>query len=327
MLDQLLAFCRVVEEESFTRAARVLHRSQPAVTKQVARLEQDLGMLLLDRKGRQVSPTASGRLVYTYAKRVSTTISDLEVLVRDMHTPGHGHVWVGSVTALSVYTLPPLLAAFTTRWPKVRLHVRTGQIQETVERVLTNDVDVGFVTVPVSHSGLIATPLFRDPVVLVASPALARDLPRPLPLSDLGHLPQVGYQAPSRFRSFVDAALEQAGVSPEVSLEFDSQEAVVTMVGLGFGAAFVPLSTVKAALASGALVALPVEGLADLARTTCLITPRDTPRPPATRAFLAMALDHLFSPDDDGTWTVGAHCPLPPSWPQAGERTGRANTR
>ncbi len=327
MLDQLLAFCRVVEEESFTKAARVLHRSQPAVTKQVARLEQELGMLLLDRRGRQVSPTASGRLVYTYAKRVSTTISDLEVLVRDMHTPGRGHLWVGSVTALSIYTLPPLLAAFTSRWPKVRLHVRTGQIQETVERVLTNDVDIGFVTVPISHSGLIATPLFRDPVVLVASPALARNLPSPLPLSALSQLPQVGYQAPSRFRSFVDAALEQAGVSPEVALEFDSQEAVVTMVQLGFGAAFVPLTTVRQALDAGSLVALPVAGLADLARTTCLIAPKDAPRPPAVLAFLAMTLDHLFSPDDDGTWTVGTHWPLPPFWPQAGERVRRANIR
>ncbi len=325
MLDQLLAFCRVVEEESFTKAARLLRRSQPAVTKQVARLEQDLGLLLLDRTGRQVTPTAAGRLVYSYAKRVSTTVSDLEVLVRDMHTPGRGHVWVGSVTALSVYTLPPLLAAFTARWPEVRLHVRTGQIQETVGRVLTNDVDVGFVTVPVAHSGLISTPLFRDPVVLVASPALAQGLPSPLPLSGLARLPQVGYQAPSRFRSFVDAALEQAGVSWHVTLEFDSQEAVVTMVTLGFGAAFAPLSTVRQALASHALVALPVEGLGDLARTTCLIIPRDPPRPPAIRAFLALALDHLFTPEADSTWEMGASCPLPPLPPQAGERVLRAN--
>lgn len=296
VLDELLAFCRVVEEESFTKASQLLHLSQPAVTKQVARLEEELGIRLLDRRGRKISPTPAGRLVYAYAKRITTTAGDLLTAVQDMNSPGHGDVWVGCVTTIGVYTLPPLLAAYTQSWPDVRVHVKTGQIQETMERVLHNDVDVGFVTVPVSHPDLVTTPLFRDPVVLVASPTFARGLPLPMNVKDLAQVPLVAYQASSRFRTFTDAALEQRGVIPQVVMEFDSHEAVVTMVSLGFGAALVPKSSVEASLRAGTLNRIDVEDLGDLARTTALILRKDTHKTPAIKAFLAQTLDLLFHP-------------------------------
>ena len=298
MLELLEAFCRVVEEASFTRAARQLHRSQPAVTKQVARLEETLGTRLLDRRLRRITPTSEGRLVYAYAKRVTTSAADLVAAVKDIHTPDRGDVWVGCVTPLALYTLPPLLARFSRVWPDVRLHVKTGGIEETVERILSNDVDVGFVTMPAAHPEIVATPLFRDPIVLVASPRFAQTLALPLTPQDLSRIPFVAYQATSRFRAFVDSALEREGVLPQVTMEFDSHEAVITMVTLGYGAALVPLSAARATLASGSLVEVDAPGLAGLSRVTSLIVRRDAHRTPALKSFLTLTLDTLLEGTD-----------------------------
>lgn len=298
MLELLEAFCRVVEEASFTRAARRLHRSQPAVTKQVARLEEILGMRLLDRRLRRITPTSQGRLVYAYAKRVTTSAADLIAAVNDIHAPDRGDVWVGSVTPLALYTLPPLLARFSRVWPDVRLHVKTGGIQETVERILSNDADVGFVTTPVVHPELVTTPLFRDPIILVASPRFAETLTTPLSPEALSRIPFVAYQAQSRFRAFVDAALEVEGVLPQVAMEFDSHEAVITMVTLGYGAALVPCSAAEPALRSGALVEVEAAGLKGLSRVTSLILRHDGHRTPALKSFLTLTLDTLLQATD-----------------------------
>jgi len=294
VLEELEAFCRVVEEASFTAAARRLHLSQPAVTKQVARLEQRLGLRLLDRRARQIQPTSQGRLVYAYAKRVTTSVIDLLATVKDINSPGKGDVWVGSVTTIALYTLPPLFARYTARWPDVRLHVKTGQIQDTLDRVLHNDVDIGFVTVPVIHTDLITAPLFEDPIDLVASPAFAKKIPSPLSTRDLSQVPFVAYQTSSRFRAFVDAALEKEGVLPQVVMEFDSHEAVITMVSLGFGVALVPRSSVRGHVERGTLIRIDADVIRHLSRTTSLIMRQDAHRSPALLSFLGLTLDMLL---------------------------------
>ncbi len=86
----------------------------------------------------------------------------------------------------------------------------------------------------------------------------------------------ISYQAPSRFRTFVDSMLEQHGVFPNVTMEFDSHEAVKLMVELGFGVAMVPKSAVQDDLDTGRLVLLRVDGLSEISRTTSLVMRKDT---------------------------------------------------
>lgn len=288
VLQQLLTFCRVVEEGGVTRAARSLNLTQPTVSKQIRQLEEACGLPLLVRRGRGIRLTPAGEVLYTYARRIVATVKECESVLQSMATPGRGHVHVGCVTTVGLFTLPEILAEFRRLYPEVRLQVRTGQIQETVDRVLHGEVDVGLITVPVSHPEVVCEPLFEDEVVLVASPGQAQALPDPLPLPMLGVLEMIGYQAPSRFRSYVDGVLAQHGIHLRLVMEFDSHEAVKTMVGLGFGAAFVPRSAVRRELQEGTLVVLRVQDLPRIQRTTSLILPRRARLSPAVARFVAV---------------------------------------
>lgn len=289
LLQQLITFCRVVEAGSFTRAAELLNLTQPAVTRQVAALEAEFGEPLLDRQGRHFRLTRAGEIVYAHARRAVALVDSARRQVEALNHPEQGQVSIACVTTTGLFTLPGLLAAFTRQYPAVRVRVWSGKIAAVMDRVLDGESDLGLVTMPVTHPRLESVPLFQDRVVLVASPARAADLPQPLTLLDLAGLEMIAYQAPSRFRTLIEAQLESVGIYPQVAMEFDSHEAVKTMVLLGYGVAMVPESTVRSELEAGTLVELRVEGLPAMHRTTCMLLRRDPhPRPRAVENFIRL---------------------------------------
>jgi DNA-binding transcriptional LysR family regulator len=292
-LEQLLALCAVVEEGGFTQAAERLRVSQPTVSKQIASLEAELGPALLERDRRQRLLTEAGEVVYACGRRIRAALEECQTALEALGEPGRGHVSVACVTTIGQFTLPQLLARFSQEYPLIRLRVRSGEIQETVDRVVRGEADVGLVTVPVSNPKVRCWPLFRDDVLLIAAPQFRFDR---LPLAMLGQFEMIGYQAPSRFRSFVDGILEQHGVHLDLVMEFDSHETVRNMVRLGLGLAFVPRSAVREDLAAGTLKAVEVEGLPRIHRTTSLIARRDVRWTPAVERFVATTLSTLREP-------------------------------
>lgn len=284
LLQHLETFCRVVEEGGVTAAAQALNMSQPAVTKQLRALEDDMKSRLLERKGRRPQLTPAGELVYDYAKRVQQLIRECRTGVEGLEQPGKGLVTIGAVLTLALFTLPELLADYTRRNPLVKVHVKTGTIHQTVQMLLRGDIDLGFVTSPVNHDEVETIPLFRDPVVVVSGPK--SQLPKELTVAHLNRLPMISFQKASKFRAYLDYVLEQYGIHPNIIMEFDSHEAVKTMVALGFGIAMIPYSSVREDVAQGRLVTLTAEGLPDISRMTCLLLRRERNHPPAVTAFV-----------------------------------------
>ncbi|MFS8524627.1 MAG: LysR family transcriptional regulator [Limnochordales bacterium] len=293
LLQQLITFCTVVDEGGFTRAADVLSMSQPAVSKQVKTLEQKLQAELLVRTGRQVSLTPAGELVYSYAKRIIHTVEELHGALENLSVPGYGRLSIGSVSTVAMFTLPELLGVYTREHPLVTVHVRTGTVDEVMQMVLRNEIDIGLVTVPLTHELLHTIPLFRDRILLVASPGTpwaGRSVVKP---QELAQMPMIAYQRESKFRAYVDASFQAAGITPDVIMEFDSHEAVKAMVAAGFGVAMMPSSAVADDIEEGALVELKIAGFEELARITSLIIRRDRHQSPPVRAFLDL-VRHTF---------------------------------
>ncbi|MEW8977467.1 MAG: LysR family transcriptional regulator [Symbiobacterium sp.] len=288
LLQHLITFCRVVEEGSFTRAAQVQNLTQPSVTKQVGALEDYLQVQLFTRQGKQVHLTPAGELVYDYARQVLHLVQQCEAAVRELRSPGSGSVTVGCVHTIGLFTLPDLLAEFVREHPKVKINVRTGNNRETVAMLLHGEVDVGLTTTPQIHERILAVPLFEDPLVVVASPGFAANLPPVLADSDLARLPFIGYVRGARFRMTIDQILEEMGIQPNFVMEFDNHEAIKTMVALGFGVAIEPVSAVQRELDSGRLVPLTVPGLPRSSRTTSVILRRGERRSAAVNAFLEL---------------------------------------
>ena len=290
LLQQLNTFCRVVEEGSFTRAAAQLNLSQPAVTKQVAALEESLETELIQRTGKHLTLTAAGDVVYHYAKRIERLVLDLHQSVQELQAPDAGHITIGAVLTIGLFTLPDILADYSALYPAVKVHVRTGTIGDVVQHQLHHELDIGLVTMPVVDERILAYPLFDDPVLVVCAPRNRLGVQDSITLGELGRLPLIGYQKPSRFRASMDQVLEECGIRPNVTMEFDSHEAVKTMVALGFGLALVPASAVREEMANGKLAVLRVDGLPPIRRTTTLLVLKDRPHSPAVDRFVALTV-------------------------------------
>jgi DNA-binding transcriptional LysR family regulator len=291
-LQQLQTFNRVAEEGSFTRAAEVLNLSQPAVTRQVAALEAEFGVALIERSGRSFHLTQAGEIVLSYGREISGLAQRVHDEVASLSNPERGQVSVACVTTVGLFTLPRLILEYRRIHPDVRMRVWSGRVAGVLDRLLDGSSDLGLFSSPVMHPRLVSVPLFDDPVVPVAAPQVAQSLPDPLPLERLAELDLIVFEAPSRFRTLVDAALEGAGVYARVAMELDSHEAVRTAVSLGYGVALVPREAVTAELDSGTLVQLDVVGLPPIIRTTSLVLRRRDPgRLPAVTNFISLILD------------------------------------
>lgn len=291
LLQQLTTFARVVELGSFTRAGELLNLSQPAVTRQVAALEEEFGAPLIERSGRGIAVTPAGQVVYRYARRIAALVERARLDVMSLSHPERGQVSVAAVTTVGLYTLPTLLAEFRERYPQVRFQVWSGRTDGVLDRLLEGRADVGLVSAPIAHPRLECMPLFDDPVVLVAAPALAARLPNPLPLERLAEIDMILYQSPSRFRTLVEAALEAAGAYPHIAMEFDSHEAVRSAALAGYGVGVVPFEAVQDEIAAGSLVRVQVDGLPEIKRTTCLVQRRGASPPSAVENFVRLTLD------------------------------------
>jgi DNA-binding transcriptional LysR family regulator len=285
LLSWFRTFVRVIEAGGLTRAAEQLALTQPAVSKQLRALEEAFHTRLVVRRGRRVVPTATGEALYHYAKRILALLDQAFDAVSQLERPGEGEIQLGAVSTVAVSTLPQVLSAFTSRFPRMRVRVRIGEIQDNLDALIRGDVAVSVMTVPIVHPQVDSIPLFDDPVRLVIAPERAAFLPRPVRLLDLAEMDFISYERPSRFRSFVDGALEQHGLIPRVMMEFNSHEVVKTMVKSGLGVAMVPDSVVREDIAQGALVSLEVADFPTIARTTSLILLKD---PPVSGALMAL---------------------------------------
>ncbi|SMC04522.1 DNA-binding transcriptional regulator, LysR family [Sulfobacillus thermosulfidooxidans DSM 9293] len=292
ILSHLKTFVRIIDAGSLTRAAEQLSLTQPAVTKQLAALEESFQTRLVIRQGRRLRLTPSGEVLYHYAKRILALVDQTYEAIAEIERPGQGEIDLGAVSTIAVFSLPKVLAIFTRNFPSLRVRVHIGEIQDTLDKVIRQDVAVGLVTVPIVHPQVDSVPLFQDPVRLVVSPEKAKKLPRELDLEELSHMEFISYQTPSRFRAFMDGVLEQHGIIPHVLMEFNSHDLVKSMVKVGLGVAFVPESVVAEDLANGSLETIRVKNLPPLARTTSLILAKDPPRSGGLMALLTTFFDH-----------------------------------
>ena len=296
LLQHLITLCHVVEEHSFTHAADSLHVSQPTVTKQIQALEDEIGQPLVVRDGRPPHLTPAGEVVYSHARRILNLVKDCHSAIREISAPGAGDLAIGAVPSLALTTLPQPLSEYTRTHKLVAVHVSTGTNAEVTSMVLRNEIDAGLTTIPVSHPEIVDFPLCADEIFLVASAQGRYSRNSPLSSLDLSKLPMISYKQKSHFRAFVDSAFHTAGITPNIVMEFDSHEAVKTMVQLDLGVAMLPASAVSADIAAGRLTPMAIAGFSTLSRVTTLITRRDKRITPAMTDFISVMRQHFPDP-------------------------------
>lgn len=277
----LEGFLKVAELGSVSRAAERLHVTQPAVTKQVRALEQSLGATLLERTGQGVRLTDAGELVAQYGRTGLRVVDECRQALAELGAGDTGKLTLGAGVTTSVFQLPAWLRQFRRERPKVEIIVRTGTSRIVTEQVLEREVDLGFVTSPVSRGGLKEKVLYREEIVLVVSPDFASD-GRVL----LENIPLILFPSTTGFRNYLNDKLGSERLAQQVRMETDSVEAIKSFVMVGLGGAFLPITAVAHELAKRRLKRLRLSPRPALHRSTAVLCRRDRYAGAAVRHFL-----------------------------------------
>src|SRR5579884_4087075 len=166
--QNLAAFLEVADSGSFSKAAERLHLSQPAVSKRIAALEAQLGRPLFDRVGRQVSLTDAGRTLRPYARQALQDIEDARRALSQLSGKVAGRLSIGTSHHIGLHRLPPVLRAYTHKYPEVDLDIHFMDSEDACAAVLQGKLELGIVTLPTQPLPNLETRLiWPDPLSLV----------------------------------------------------------------------------------------------------------------------------------------------------------------
>lgn len=257
-LRHLDAFVAIATAGNFTRAARALHISQPALTVQIQQLEEAIGVKLLDRNTRTVTLTSIGQQLAPVIERV---LRDIEAVVhhaREMAAGVRGTVSVAALPSACSTILPRIIASFRQDQPGISVVLKDAVAQRVLAMVRNREVDFGVGSFSDAGPGMEVTPLFTDhmKIVLPRQSPLARR--RVIQLTQLVDLPLILTDRESSVRMLVDRAFESIGHYPTPAYEATYMSSAIGMVRAGLGVAFLPSSTLEMSELSG-LVARRVD--------------------------------------------------------------------
>ncbi|MFZ2872224.1 LysR family transcriptional regulator [Zavarzinia sp.] len=273
-LDQLRAFLAVVEAGGFSAAARRLNLSQPAVSVQIRELESRLGLRLIDRLGKRAHPTAAGAELVEHGQGIMAAVEAAESAMRRHRDGWLGRVRIGTGAATLTYLLPPVLRDLRGAYPQIEVSVATGTTDDMIDHLMANRMDIGIVTLPVSHPGIELTVIDTKQLVAIL-PAAQGALPPVLRPADLEGLPLVIEHRGSNLTRLVLDWLAAGGVTPAPILEYDGLEAVKAIVAAGLGYSIIQLEATKDGVARDQLVVRPLDPA--LPRVIALARRRDKP--------------------------------------------------
>jgi LysR family transcriptional activator of glutamate synthase operon len=299
-LRQLRYLVALAEELNFTRAAANEHIAQPALSQQIRRLEDELGLALVERTTRHVSLTEAGQLLVVRARRI---LAELEAaaselaLVRGVDI---GHVTIGAMHTMGPVDLSLALATFHDRHPDVRLTVREASSEEMAEMLRIDELDLAFLSVTerVESHGLGLHQLLSEELVVLLPPDHALSGRGQVQMAELAHEPFISFRAGARLRELLFAAGRDAGFEPRVELESNDSQRVRRLVSRGLGVAILPRSD-----AVGPGAAIDVARLVEpaLRRDITLAWREGRRHPPAATAFLELARQTFDETDpEDG---------------------------
>jgi DNA-binding transcriptional LysR family regulator len=290
-LNHLAIFRAVAVCQSVSAAARSLHITQSAVSKQLGEFEQRLGVQLFDRRPRGMQPTEAGRLLLGYAQRLFAIEAEAEAALGDLHAQRRGRLALGASRTLGGYLLPPLLAAYRERYPGVELSLRVENTQAIEDKLVAGEIDIGFSEGIIGNPQLSYAAFARDELVLVAAPGHAVAGEGAIALSRLAQLPLLLHEPGSGTRAVTERALEAKGLSLRPAMTLASTEAIKQTVAAGTTVAILSTLAVRADVAAGRLRVIPLRGLR-IHRPLYRVQLRHAWNSPALSAFLGLLEEH-----------------------------------
>lgn len=286
-INQLEVLVTVARERSFSRAAEVLDRTQPAISQAIRRLELDVGEKLFDRSSKDGTLTPAGEVLLAHAKQMLSIREHAHQAIAEMRDLLQGKVTI-SANEHTVFYLLPIIAAFQKRHPAIKVEVQRGVASRIPEQITAREVELGVISFTPDDDSLRAVSVMSDELVLIVSPKHSLARSKQVSIRELGDETFVAHNAPSPYRQKVIEAFEKHKTRLNISVELPSLEAIKRLVEKGVGVALIPRLTAAAEIAERRLTGLTVKELR-LERKLNIIYRRNSELSHAARAFLDVA--------------------------------------
>lgn len=302
-LFQLETFLAVAEERSFSRAASRLHRTQPAVSQAVAKLESELGETLLDRSSRDGSLTDAGEVLRDYALKLLNLRNDAAAALTELRELHRGRLNLAANEYTCLYLLP-LLDDFRRRHPEIKVAVQRALASRIADEVLLHSVEIGVLSFKPDDREIQSVTVYRDELNLVVNPRHALARAGEVSIRQLGAENFVAHNIPSPQRQKVIQAFRRYKTPLRMTVELPSLEAIKRFVEMGNGIALVPGLTVQKELAAGTLVRVRVREF-QVERRLRLVYRRQATLSHAAQAFLRVVEAYAATHGDPYTFRAG----------------------
>jgi LysR family transcriptional regulator, transcription activator of glutamate synthase operon len=289
-LSQLRYLVALAEELHFTRAAAREHIAQPALSQQIRRLEDEVGLALVERTTRRVSITEAGHVLVARARRVLAELDAANAELGALRGVQSGHVLVGALHTMGPIDLALVLSDFHSRHPAIELTVRENSSEELAEMLRVDELDLAFLSVTerIESHGLGLHQLVSEELVVVLPPQHRLARRARVRMAELAGEQFISYRDGARLRELLVAAGAQAGFDPHVTLESNESRRIRRLVSRGMGVAILPHSD---AVEPGAEVAVAALTDPAQARDITLAWREGRRHPPAVAEFIALARD------------------------------------
>jgi DNA-binding transcriptional LysR family regulator len=297
-LRQLRYLVALAEELNFTRAAASEHIAQPALSQQIRRLEEELGLALVERTTRHVSLTDAGELLVVRARRVLAELESAQTELEELRGMYTGHVTIGAMHTMGPIDVSLVLARFYELHPNVGLTVREYSSEEMAGMLRDDELDLAFLSVTerVEAHGLGLYQLVSEELVVLLPPDHALAGHRQVRMAELAGEQFISFREGARLRELLLTAARDARFEPRVTLESNESQRIRQLVSRGLGVAILPRSD---AVGPGAGVAVATLVDPSLRRDITLAWREGRRHAPAAQAFLELARETFSDVEND----------------------------
>lgn len=262
-LQQMEALILLVEERSFSRAAKRMLLTQPALTKNIRNVEDCLGAKVVHRSSAGVSLTPEGKILYDYAQRIVRLRREAANKIKQLHENTGGDIYMSASTIPATYILPRAMSEFKKNHSDIRVFIKTEDSEEVMNMVLDREVEIGCIGKKPLNRKLIAEPLWNDRLILVVSRQHRWTKKESIDISEMLSEPFVLREKGSATRDVFESYLKE---NKSISLsqlnvcgELGSSEAIKEAVIAGLGVSVISVHAVARELASRLLLEIPID--------------------------------------------------------------------
>jgi DNA-binding transcriptional LysR family regulator len=286
-INQLEVLVTVARERSFSRAAEVLGRTQPAISQAVRRLELDIGERLFDRSSKDGTLTPAGEVLLDHARQMLNLRNSATRSMRDLRELQEGKVSI-SANEHTVFYLLPVIAVFRQQFPKIKVEVHRGVASRIPKEITAREVELGVVSFSPTEPSIKAITVFTDSLVVIVAPTHRLAGRSTISINDLATETLIAHNAQSPYRAKVIESFEKNRTPMNIAIELPSLEAIKRLVERGVGVALVPRLTAEDEIAGGRLIPIKIKEL-KLERRLNIIYRRNSVLSHAAAAFIEVA--------------------------------------